>query len=80
MINKKAQVSLEMILILAIVILGAVILGVYYISTVNKRIADADIASEIDDIYASGPTTPNIIENNNIYKYEIYNNKSLLSY
>jgi len=46
MINKKAQVSIEVTIVLAILVIGAVSLGVYYISNVNRY---KEEAGRLDD-------------------------------
>lgn len=46
MINKKAQISIEVTIVLAILVIGAVSLGVYYISNVNRY---KEEANKLDD-------------------------------
>jgi len=52
--NKNAQISLEILAILGIVILGSVMVGVYYISNINSKISTAStILDPIDDFQTS---------------------------
>lgn len=46
MINKKAQISIEVTIVLAILVIGAVSLGVYYISNANRY---REEAGRLDD-------------------------------
>jgi hypothetical protein len=57
--NKKAQVSIEVLAILAILVIGSIIFGVYYLSMSRKNI---EIAARLDigpDLYVeNGPDDP----------------------
>lgn len=58
MLNKKAQVSIEVLAILSILVLGSIIFGVYYLSMTRKNI---EVANKFDigpDLYIDdGPVT-----------------------
>jgi hypothetical protein len=82
--NKNAQISLEILAILGIVILGAVMVGVYYISNINSKLSStSDIANPIDDFQNAfgdvidpgynpngGDNPPNIDDPDQFYYFE----------
>jgi len=51
--NKKGQVSLEMLAILGVIVLGAVIAGAYYISSINENVNSGDNLDSITDQFGN---------------------------
>jgi hypothetical protein len=47
--NSKAQISIEVLLILGILVIGGILFGIYYLSSVNKKIS---ASSTVDNIYS----------------------------
>jgi len=48
--NKKAQISIELLIIMTIIIIGAIIVGAYYLSQISKnsKAQDTDLDSSMD--------------------------------
>ena len=48
--NKNAQISLEVLAVLGIIVLGSIMVGVYYVSNINSKISIAStVLDPIDD-------------------------------
>jgi hypothetical protein len=66
MINKKAQISLEIIIVLGILVLGALFFGITYLGNIEKRAANLDDLDGIFDDWEEfdypGFEYPNIID------------------
>ncbi|MFA5746361.1 MAG: hypothetical protein WCX82_04280 [archaeon] len=62
--GKKGQVSIEVLAILGVVVIGSIVFGAYYISSINKNISDSSkVASVLDgfeDQLGDGTGHPNV--------------------
>jgi hypothetical protein len=70
---KKAQISLEIILILSVVILGAIFVGVWYLNNINKQQSQIDdiddFLYDLDDDFENDPIDPPINQITYIWHY-----------
>lgn len=57
MLSKKAQISIEVLTILSILVVGAIIFGVYYLSNINTGLGNAPKVEDELTLNTSAPST-----------------------